>query len=114
MTASGPAGGPAGAQAVRLLPGAYHDSITLMQVSRVLSDRDGVQLAQVAMATDLNLDLLAGLGFDVPAGIGAGDLLVAVRADGERQLAAALAAVGPALEVGSGARSPADPGASAV
>jgi FdrA protein len=89
------------ARAVQLLPGAYYDSITLMQVSRRLADRDGVQLAQVAMATDLNRDLLAGLGFDVPAGVGAGDLLIAIEADGEQHLAAALASVGPALRAGS-------------
>jgi FdrA protein len=80
---------------------AYHDSVTLMQVSRVLGDRDGVQLAQVAMATDLNLTLLSGLGFVVPPSAGPADLLIAVRADGPPELAAALAAVDSVLMAGS-------------
>jgi FdrA protein len=82
---------------VQVRPGAYHDSVTLMQVSRVLGTRDGVQVAQVAMATDLNLGLLAGLGFAVPERTGSADLLIAVRAESEDVLAAALAAVDPVL-----------------
>jgi FdrA protein len=89
-----------GASEVRLLAGAYHDSITLLQVSRALGERAGVQAAQVAMATDLNRDLLGGLGFELPSGAGASDLLVAVRADDEEQLAAAFTFVGAALERG--------------
>ena len=33
------------------------------------------------MATELNLDVLAGMGFDVPAEAGPNDLVVALRAD---------------------------------
>ncbi|GAA2579040.1 acyl-CoA synthetase FdrA [Actinomadura fulvescens] len=61
-------------------PGAYHDSVTLMRVSRRLADRPGVADAMVAMATELNRDLLGQLGFEVPDGTGPGDLVVAIRA----------------------------------
>jgi FdrA protein len=81
--------------------GAYYDSVTLMQVSRVLGERDGVQVAQVAMGTDLNVGLLVGLGFAVPDSVGTSDLLIAVRADDEDHLAEALAAVDPVLAAGS-------------
>jgi FdrA protein len=52
--------------------GAYHDSVTLMQLSR----REGVV---AAMGTPLNLELLADQGFDVEAG--PNDLVIAVRAE---------------------------------
>jgi FdrA protein len=89
------------AQELQVRAGAYHDSVTLMQVSRVLTDRDGVLVAQVAMATELNVGLLAGLGFAVPEGAASGDLLIAVRAEGPQELAAALAAVDSVLAAGS-------------
>ncbi|MGE5131333.1 MAG: FdrA family protein [Gemmatimonadota bacterium] len=57
----------------------------------------GVQAALVAMATELNLGLLAGLGFTPPAGAGPNDLLIAIRASGPDELAAALATVSAAL-----------------
>ena len=62
--------------------GRYHDSVRLMQASRALLEVSGVQDALVAMATDLNLELLAGMGFDLENASGAGpdDLLVAIRA----------------------------------
>jgi len=62
--------------------GQYRDSVTLMQLSRELSTVDGVEAAFVAMATELNLDLLAGMGFDRPAGATTNDMVVAIRADG--------------------------------
>ena len=52
---------------VELRPGAYADSVTLLQVSRAVQGLDGVLAAQVAMATALNLEVLAEMGFDVPA-----------------------------------------------
>src|SRR6476619_710176 len=48
-----------------------------MQVSRRVAALDGVTSAIVAMATDLNLELAAGMGFDVPAS-SPNELLVAV------------------------------------
>ncbi|MEV4468328.1 FdrA family protein [Nonomuraea sp. NPDC049504] len=59
--------------------GAYHDSVTLMRVSRALSELPGVTAAMVAMGTDLNVSILRDMGFDVPAA-GPSDLLIAVRA----------------------------------
>lgn len=101
-----------GVRRVEVRTGAYHDSVTLMQVSRSVAAAPGVLAAQVAMGTDLTVDLLAGTGFTVPAGVGPGDLLVALRADNEAALVAAVALVDDALA----ARGPAsgDTGGSAV
>ena len=79
---------------VEVRSGAYRDSVTLMQVSQLLASRDGVSAAIVAMATPLNLELYERLGFDPAAGTEASpnDLLVAVRADDDSALTAAMAA----------------------
>ena len=66
--------------AVLVRKGVYHDSVTLMRVSRSLSDLPGMQVAIVAMATELNLGLARDLGFDLPSA-DPGDLLVALRGD---------------------------------
>ncbi|MFB4264964.1 FdrA family protein [Nonomuraea sp. GTA35] len=66
-------------QAVLVRRGAYHDSVTLMRVSRALSELPGVEAAMVAMATDLNVSILREMGFGVPES-DPGDLLIAVRA----------------------------------
>ena len=58
--------------------------------------------AQVAMATELNVEVLARLGFDVPAGAGPNDLVVAIRAADDEALAAADAAVARELAGGGG------------
>lgn len=63
---------------VMLRKGVYHDSVSLMRVSRSLSDLPDVQVAIVAMATELNLGLARELGFDLPAAEPA-DLMVALR-----------------------------------
>lgn len=78
---------------VELRRGAYHDSVSLMQVSRAVAGTDGISAAQVAMATDLNVEVLAGMGFDVPEGAGPNDLVVALRGASEDALHAGLAAV---------------------
>ena len=68
---------------VEVRRGAYHDSVTLMRVSRALSERPGVAGAMVAMGTEVNREMVAGMGFEVPADAGPDDLIVAVRvADG--------------------------------
>lgn len=59
--------------------GGYHDSVTLLQISRSLSQRAGIESAMAAMATDLNRELLAGMGFPVPAEATPADLLLALR-----------------------------------
>jgi FdrA protein len=66
-------------RSVQLRRGTYVDSVTLMQVSRRVAALDGVTSALVAMATELNLDLATGMGFEVPAA-SPNELLVAVEA----------------------------------
>src|SRR3954464_13002029 len=88
---------------VEVRPGAYHDSVTLLQVSRVVAQGEGVTAAQVAMATDLNVEVLRRMSFDVPADAGANDLVVALRTVDEEALAAAEAAVPRAPAGGRGA-----------
>ncbi|MCY7372366.1 MAG: hypothetical protein LH461_01480, partial [Spirochaetaceae bacterium] len=68
---------------IEVRQGAYHDSVTLMQVSRDVTAVDGVLSAQVAMGTELNLELMRGMGFDAPAGTGPNDLVVAMRTTGD-------------------------------
>lgn len=82
---------------VDLRHGAYHDSVTLLQVSRTVADVEGVEAAQVAMATELNVEVLTGMGFDVPEGAGPNDLVVAVRAADEDAVTAGVAAAETAL-----------------
>ena len=81
--------------------GTYHDSVRLMQASQVLQRASGVEEALVAMATDLNRELLAGMGFDlgVVAGAGPNDLIVAVRAADEPAVAHARQVLEDALIV---------------
>jgi len=85
------------AEHVEARPGAYADSVTLMRVSADVRQADGVQAALIAMATDLNLGLLAPMGFRPPRGAGPNRLLIAVRASDDAALSAALAAVDAAL-----------------
>jgi FdrA protein len=76
---------------VEIHPGRYYDSVRLMQASKALQDVPGVTGALVAMATELNLSLLAEMGFDL-AGVAKAtpnDLLLAVRADSDEVIAAA-------------------------
>jgi FdrA protein len=93
---------------VEVRPGAYADSVTLLQVSKQVAAAQGVETAQVAMATPLNVDLLTGLGFDVPAAT-ANDMVVAIRIDEAGSLEAAVAAADQALAAAS--RSSHDAGA---
>ena len=81
---------------IGLRRGVYVDSVTLMQVSRRVASLDGVGSALVAMATDLNIDLAAGMGFEVPD-VSPNEMLVAVDADSEDALARAEAEVETAL-----------------
>ncbi len=77
--------------------GSYHDSVTLMQVSAALAGLDGVQAGQVAMGTELNLGLLIGMGFAVPAGTGPSDLVLAIRASDPAALESARTAAADLL-----------------
>jgi FdrA protein len=76
--------------------GTFLDSVALMLVSRDASELEGVEQAQVVNATPLNVDLLERQAFSLPGGDeepGPNDLLIAIRADGDEPLAAALALV---------------------
>jgi FdrA protein len=77
--------------------GRYFDSVRLMQASAAAEASPGVERALVAMATDLNRSLLAGLGFAAPEGLGPDDLIVAIRAFDEGAAATAIAAAEAAL-----------------
>jgi FdrA protein len=68
------------ADQVEIRRGLYADSVTLMQISKEVSQSDDVTSVQVAMATELNLEVLTGLGFVIPKTDSANDLLIAVRA----------------------------------
>jgi FdrA protein len=83
-------------RSVQLRRGVYVDSVSLMQVSRRVSGLDGVRSALVAMATDLNVELAAGMGFEVPDAT-ANELLVALDVESDPVLAAAVAEVDAAL-----------------
>jgi FdrA protein len=84
---------------VEVQPGRYHDSVRLMQASKALQGVAGVSDALVAMATELNLSLLADMGFDMGqvTGAGSNDLLVALRAEDEEAIAAAHAVLDESL-----------------
>ncbi|MEO3823567.1 FdrA family protein [Actinomadura sp. B10D3] len=66
---------------VEVRRGRYHDSVTLMRVSRLLSERPGVAAAMVAMGTELNREMFGRMGFEVPDEAGPDDLVVAVRVE---------------------------------
>lgn len=85
---------------VEVRRGTYHDSVRLMQATRALQQAPGVQEALVAMATDLNLELLGGMAFDIVGlgDIGPNDLIVAVRAETDDAVLRALAALDSALQ----------------
>ncbi len=89
---------------VEVRRGTYHDSVRLMQASRSLQQAQGVEEALVAMATDLNRELLAGMGFDVSAlgEAGPNDLIVAVRAVDDQAVAHARETLESALVAKAG------------
>lgn len=81
---------------VEIRKGQYVDSVSLMQVSSQVAGVEGVEKAQVAMATELNLDLLAQMGFEIPADVTANDMVVAVIGN-EGAMSAALSAIDAAI-----------------
>ena len=82
---------------VELRPGAYADSVALLQVSKDLATVPGVVAAQVAMATELNLDVIRSMGFTIDES-SPNDMIVALRVESEDVIAPALAALDKALE----------------
>jgi succinyl-CoA synthetase alpha subunit len=85
------------AQHVSVRHGVYHDSVTLLRLSQTAASTPGISAAQVAMATPLNLELAAGLGFSNPAGAGPNDLLITISGADDTAVDTALAAVETAL-----------------
>jgi FdrA protein len=81
---------------VEVRAGAYADSVTLLRVSRDVAATDGVLAAQVAMATALNLEVLHGMGFEVPPAT-PNDMVVALRLESADAVPSALASVERAL-----------------
>jgi len=84
-------------RSVSLRSGVYADSVRLMQVSRTVSALPGVTGVIVAMATPLNLELAANMGLAPDGDASPEQLLIAVRAEDDDALAAAVAAVETAL-----------------
>ena len=71
----------------------YHDSVRLMQASAAVQKTSGVELALIAMATDLNTGLLDDLHFEVPGDLTPDDMVVAIRVSDDGVVPAALAAL---------------------
>ncbi|HEY6707140.1 MAG TPA: protein FdrA, partial [Actinomycetota bacterium] len=94
------------ASRVEVRRGTYHDSVTLMQVSRQAEQLPGVEAAAAVAATPVNLELLARQGFAVdPAGLGPSDLVVCVRAADEETADQAMEQVAALLAGSSGGAS---------
>ncbi|UPK74030.1 FdrA family protein [Nocardioidaceae bacterium SCSIO 66511] len=89
---------------VEIRPGAYADSVTLLQVSKDVAATPGVSAAQVAMATPLNLDLLSTMGFQIGETT-PNDMVVALRVESPDAVDSAVAAVDAALAAASRGRS---------
>ena len=69
----------------------YVDSVSLMSVTDSVKKADGIENCNASMVTAANREILEGLGFDIPADVGANDLVVAVIASDEAAADAALA-----------------------
>lgn len=75
----------------RVVKNFYRDSVALMQFSKGLSERPGVQQASAVMATESNLSLLREAGLlEGSAEGGPNDLLLVLRGDDSAALEAAL------------------------
>ncbi|CAN5650495.1 acyl-CoA synthetase FdrA [soil metagenome] len=76
-------------------PGAYYDSVILMQLQRALAALSGVQEAGVVMGTAANKELLAQSDLFAPEveAVAADDLIIVVRTENAEQASAALAQV---------------------
>jgi FdrA protein len=70
-------------------PGSYRDSVSLMEVSGRLRREPGITDAMVSMGTELNLEMLAGMGFSTESA-GSNDLLIAITGSDEASISAAL------------------------
>jgi FdrA protein len=79
---------------VRTRRDAYVDSVRLMAANRTMLEQPGVGWAAAVIGTPANVAMLAdeGCGLDQLAGVGANDLVIAVRAGTDQEAAAALEA----------------------
>ena len=95
-------GGEAGAVVVanRVRRGFYLDSVALMRISASLSGSEGVETMSLMIGTPSNVAILDEAGLLTEAGRAAGpdDLVLAVRAENEEALAAALDAAEARLD----------------
>lgn len=82
---------------VEVRRGAYYDSVSLMQVSKAVREASGVNAALVAMATDLNIDLMTGMAFTLEESVGPNDMLVAIRGSDDEAIEAGRSALANAL-----------------
>ncbi len=94
----------------RVRRGFYLDSVALMRISASLSEREGVETASLMIGSPSNLAILDEAGLLTEDGRAAGpdDLVLAVRAESEEALAAALDAAQARLDgaaAGPGGRS---------
>lgn len=83
---------------VEIRRGSYHDSVTLMLVSKQLAARDDVEIASIGSGTPLNVELVSEQGFDLPDDVGPNDLIIALRLADEATVAGALADVDELLK----------------
>ncbi|MFW5689398.1 MAG: acyl-CoA synthetase FdrA [Spirochaetota bacterium] len=83
----------------------YYDSVFLMLISTDIKKLPGITEAVVAMGTEMNRDLIEGMGLSNPeiAASTANDLIIAVDADDESAVEAAQAKVDELLKKKSGA-----------
>ena len=79
----------------QIRPGAYYDSVVLMQLQRALVAQPGVAEAGAVMGTDANKDVLAqsGLASQAVQSAKADDLVIVVRADSQSNAEAAIAQI---------------------
>ena len=79
----------------QIRPGAYYDSVVLMQLQRALVAQPGVAEAGAVMGTDANKDVLAqsGLASQAVQSAKADDLVIVVRADSQTNAEAAIAQI---------------------
>lgn len=77
--------------------GVYYDSVTLLRITQAARSTAGITDAQVAMATELNVDLARGMGFEIPEGTTPNDLLITLRGDDQDAVDAGIAAFEAAI-----------------
>ena len=90
-------------QRIEIVKSTYLDSVSLMRISKLAGEAQGVTSAVVSMATDTNLTLMAEVGFDASEvqDATANDLMIALDAEDEATLEAALTLVRGELKGGT-------------